>query len=107
MAHIQIKSPFFPRFLLKHLSFYIDKHSIIEDFEETFQEIVKNEGIFQARLWYWNSTFKSIPGYIKLIICWSFAMFKNYFKIALRNIQHFGTLCRFGLLYSHHDVGYG
>lgn len=83
------KTPFFPRFLLKRMSYYNEKHSIIEDFEETFQEIAQKEGNLQAKLWYWSSTLKSLPGYIKLIICWSLAMLKNYLKIALRNIQRY------------------
>jgi len=84
-----IKVPFFARLLLKQMSIYNDKHSIVEDFEETFQEIVIIDGILQAKLWYWRSLLKSVPGYINLIICWSFAMFKNYLKIALRNIQRY------------------
>ena len=75
--------------MLKRMTIYNEKHSIVEDFEETFQEIAKSEGILQAKFWYWRSMLQSFPGYFKLIICWSVAMFNNYLKIALRNIQRY------------------
>ncbi len=67
------------------MSAYHEKHSIIEDFEETFTEIQKSEGGFRARLWYWGNTLKSTAGYIKLIVFWRCTMLMNHLKIAYRN----------------------
>jgi len=82
-------SPAIPRVLLKLMSVYHEKHSIFEDFEETFAEIQESEGCFTAKRWYWVNTLKSVAGYLKLMVSWRFTMFKNHLKIAYRNfIRH-------------------
>ncbi|MFC1725932.1 ABC transporter permease [candidate division KSB1 bacterium] len=57
------------------------------DFGEIFNEIVNEYNIVIGWLWYWSQTFKSI--FIRKIYSyiWSFIMFKNYLKTALRNIN--------------------
>jgi putative ABC transport system permease protein len=82
-------SPAIPRVLLKLMSVYHEKHSIIEDFEETFSEIMKSEGSFKARRWYWINSLKSVAGYLKLIVYWRITMFKNHLKIAYRNFVRY------------------
>jgi len=83
------KGPVIARRLLSLMSIYSEKHSIIEDFEETLAEIQKSEGSFNAKCWYWSNTLKSISGYLKLIVSWRFTMFMNHLKIAYRNfIRH-------------------
>jgi len=57
------------------------------DFEEIFQHIAENESRIKAYRWYWLHTIRSIPELIKNKIYWSMAMFKNYLKIALRNMN--------------------
>ena len=79
------KSPGLARKFLKWMAEYHEKHSILEDFEETFAEIRDSEGRSKAKRWYWTSTFKSIAGYLKLVIAWKFTMAKNHIKIAYRN----------------------
>ncbi len=54
--------------LLKLMSVYHEKHSIIEDFEETFSKIKKSGGSFKAKCWHWDSTIKSVAGYLKLMV---------------------------------------
>lgn len=86
---IRCKSPVIARKLLRLMSVYYERHSIVEDFEETFSEILKTEGSFKARLWYWGNATKSVAGYLKLIVAWRFTMLKNHLKIAYRNfIRH-------------------
>ncbi len=71
------------------MSAYYEKHSIIEDCEETFLEIVRSEGSFKAKCWYWSNTLKSFEGYLKRNVSWKFTMLKNHLKIAYRNfIRH-------------------
>jgi putative ABC transport system permease protein len=83
------KSPAIPRILLKLMSVYYEKHSIIEDFEETFAEIMKSEGRFKAKCWYWDNVLKSSVQYLKHFVSWRFIMFKNHLKIAYRNfVRH-------------------
>jgi putative ABC transport system permease protein len=82
-------SPMVPRFLLKLMSAYYVKHSVVEDFEETFYEIKKSEGSFRAKRWYWNNALKTFFGYLKFVVSWRFTMFKNHLKIAYRNfVRH-------------------
>lgn len=57
------------------------------DFEEVFQNISKNSGWIRAHKWYWGQVLRSIPDLILSSIYWSFAMFNNYLKITLRNLN--------------------
>jgi putative ABC transport system permease protein len=85
----RITSPGLARKLLGLMSAFHEKHSIIEDFEETFSEITKSEGGIKAKRWYWGNVIKSLAGYLKLIVYWRFIMLKNHLKIAYRNfVRH-------------------
>jgi putative ABC transport system permease protein len=82
-------SPSIARRILSLMSAYHEKHSIIDDFEETFVEIQKSEGSFRAKHWYWGSVLISAAGYLKFITVWRFTMLKNHLVIAYRNfIRH-------------------
>jgi putative ABC transport system permease protein len=82
-------SPVIARRLLSLMSVYSEKHSIIEDFEETFSEIQKSEGSFRAKCWYWGNVLKSVAAYLRFIVSWRFNMIMNHLKIAYRNfIRH-------------------
>ncbi len=83
------KTPAIPRKILNLMSVYYESHSIVEDFEETFAEILESEGSLKARSWYWGNALKSVVGYLKLLVCWRFTMLKNHLKIAYRNfVRH-------------------
>ena len=83
------KGPAIPRKILKLMSVYHEKHSIIHDFEETFLEILESHGSFKARCWYWGNALKSVVGYFRLTVSWRFIMLKNHLKIAYRNfVRH-------------------
>ncbi|MGD9347083.1 MAG: ABC transporter permease, partial [Candidatus Aminicenantes bacterium] len=78
-------TPWMAKKFLCLLSIYKENHSILEDFEETFSEILKSEGRAKAKRWYWNSFLKSVVGYLKLLISWWFTMLKSHLKIACRH----------------------
>jgi putative ABC transport system permease protein len=78
-------SPVIARKLLDLMSVYHEKHSIFEDFEETFSEIQKSKGSFKARHWYWSNTLKSVAVYLRLIVSWRVTMLINHLKIVFRN----------------------
>jgi putative ABC transport system permease protein len=59
---------------------------VLGDFEEFFNEIYEESGAFNAYAWYCKQSLKSIPRFILTTIYWRITMFKNYLKIALRNI---------------------
>jgi len=79
--------PSLARFILKRMSLYNERHSIIENFEETYQEIRKKEGILKANIWCWMSVIQSLFGYIGLSVLWRFVMIKNYLKTAFRILK--------------------
>jgi len=57
------------------------------DYEEIFQRTVEHEGYRKARRWYWSQVIKVLPLFIFDSIYWSIEMFKNYLKIAFRNLK--------------------
>ena len=62
------KAPYLAKLLLKQMTAYNENHSIIEDFEETFQEITQTDGVLKAKIWYWMSVLKSLPPFIQNLI---------------------------------------
>ena len=64
-----------------------EEYSLLGDFEEEYNEMVREIGTAKARSWFWMQAFRSIPSFIKHKVYWSIQMFKNYMKIALRNIK--------------------
>ena len=57
------------------------------DFEEFYNEVADEKGVFLARSWYWWQIIKMTPAKILNDIYWSFEMIKNYLKVALRIIR--------------------
>ena len=83
------QSPKLARALLARLGVYQRNHSILEDFDETFTELLQSEGGFRARSWYWRSTLRTLAAYLVFILSWRFHMFKNHLIIAYRNfVRH-------------------
>ncbi len=66
-----------------------DHITLAGDFEEIYAEIVRDRGTLAGSLWYWSQIFKSFPAYMKNSLFWSFYMFKNYMKVAMRNIKRY------------------
>ena len=64
-----------------------DRESLLGDFNEMYDRILKEGGIIRARFWYVFHIIKLIPVYVENKIYWSAAMFRNYLKIALRNLK--------------------
>ncbi len=59
----------------------------VEDFEDVYVYKAEKSGILSARLWYWIQTLALVPDFIRNTVYWSCIMFKNYLKIAFRNIK--------------------
>ena len=74
------------RWLLKRLLRYEYRSAVVGDFEEIYREIFEEHDRRHALLWYWRQVIKSTPSFITNSFLWSVAMFKNYFKIAVRNL---------------------
>jgi putative ABC transport system permease protein len=68
-----------------------DRLSILDDFSEIHEELVAERGPGGARRWYWAQILRSLLPFVFNNFCWSFIMFRNYAKVALRNIRrHWG-----------------
>ncbi len=59
----------------------------IQDFEYTFQSISEEKGRFSARCWFWFQILLMMPSILIEKVSRTISMFKNYLKIAFRNIR--------------------
>jgi putative ABC transport system permease protein len=66
-----------------------ERSSIVSDFSEIYEELAAEEGTQKARRWYWTQVLRSIPMFVINHIYWRVEMFKNYLKIAVRNIERY------------------
>ena len=62
--------------------------SPVGDFQEDFNEMVSESGVFRAWVWYFVQILRLLPQKIYNSFIWSIVMFKNYLKITLRNIKN-------------------
>ncbi len=63
-----------------------DQDYLLGDYEESFQRKLQEKGASSASLWYWGQLVQTAPEYLMESCYWRIIMFKNYFKIASRNI---------------------
>ena len=54
--------------------------------DEEYRAILISEGKLKSMLWYWGQTLLTARSFITFMTCGSFAMLKNYLKIAYRNM---------------------
>ena len=86
MFQTERKPPPLAEWFLRSISRPEDQYAVIGDFEEIYREIVENDGLQEANRWYWIQVFRSAPLLLTNCIYWRFVMFKNYVKVALRNL---------------------
>ena len=70
------------------------------DLEESFQEIVRERGLFCGRFWYWLQVLAALCSYSGLHIRGGLSMFKHNLKITFRNLRRqkgFSFINIFGL----------
>jgi len=78
-----------PRLTERILRFLYSQDYYLErsgDLEEVYAELGEESGPFMAKVWLWFQILKLFYGVIRINIVWRFIMFKNYLKIALRNM---------------------
>ncbi|MCP4727016.1 MAG: FtsX-like permease family protein [bacterium] len=59
----------------------------VSDLEEDYKDLLAEKGVLYAELWYRLQILLAIPHFITGRFIRNIAMFKNYVKIALRNLQ--------------------
>jgi ABC-type antimicrobial peptide transport system permease subunit len=73
--------------ILRRLTVYEDLFAISRDHEIEYAEICQNHGRVWAFLWLLWNTLQAVIYYFLFIIKWSTVMFRNYLKIAFRNVK--------------------
>ena len=79
--------PRFTFWLLKRLYVLSQRDGYIGDIEEEYFEKRDSFGKQKADAWIRSHAMKAIPRTVKHNLIWGGVMFRNYFKIALRNIR--------------------
>ncbi|MFC2166063.1 ABC transporter permease [Acidobacteriota bacterium] len=79
--------PKIPGWLIKMSAWYDDGFVVYGDVCEEFHEIVESRGPVRAKLWFWRQAIRTFPVFISDLFIWRMIMFKNYLKVALRNIK--------------------
>ena len=87
MSKKPVHPPYLAKKLLSFMRHYSEEYSCGGDLVEEYRGIAKERGKCVAYLWYWWQVLYAIPTYILLQIEFGGTMFKNYFKIALRNMK--------------------
>jgi len=64
-----------------------DRRDVLGDFEEIYNDIIERRGLLYAHVWYWFQVVKSFPAVIFNKFYWNVMMFKNYWKVAFRNMR--------------------
>ncbi|MFC1555796.1 ABC transporter permease [candidate division KSB1 bacterium] len=73
--------------ILQSLSMYEELFDITLDLKEVFYDMAEEKGSFIAYLWFWMHTLKSLWFYLIFLFKSEAVMFKNYLKIAVRNMN--------------------
>ncbi len=87
MSKVKKNPPRFGQWILNRI---IDKdisYEALGDFHEIFYYMAEHEGKLKAFFWYWMQVIKSLYYFLTDSIYWRIDMFKNYFKIAYRNLK--------------------
>jgi len=83
------KPPKLFRSILRRVSDSTSKLSVAGDLEEEFNMRAVQDGLGRTFFWYIRQIFILISVFIYGSIYWSSIMFRNYLKIAMRNIQRY------------------
>ncbi|MFC1726698.1 ABC transporter permease, partial [candidate division KSB1 bacterium] len=81
------KPPIAGQWILKKVLPQEERNFLLGDIEETYAEKINENGLLTAVIWYWFQFIKTVPPVLIDQIFWRSTMFKNYLKIALRNIK--------------------
>ena len=81
------KPPFLSEWFIGQMSWYEDREIILENLREEYRDRLSTPGKKLARWWYRLHMLRSVLPFFAFEIKWSINMFKNYMKIALRNMN--------------------
>ncbi len=81
------KPPKIPEYIIGRMFPDNNYYTTVSDMEEDYKSILIEKGVYYAKMWYWLQALSALPHYFVQRLKWSIVMFKNYLKIALRNIK--------------------
>lgn len=81
------RPPKIPGWLIRMSAWYEDGFVVYGDVCEEFHEIMEARGSVRAKLWFWRQALRTLPVFLGDLLLWRITMFKNYLKVALRNIK--------------------
>lgn len=82
----KISPPYLAELIMRFFFPDCGKLTTLGDLNEIHNYISNNKGKIKADLWYWKEVFKSVLPLFINNIYWGINMFKNYIKMAYRNI---------------------
>ncbi|MBN1272864.1 MAG: ABC transporter permease [Candidatus Aminicenantes bacterium] len=71
---------------LRIMARYYRTPSLVGDYLEEVEDIVRSKGTLSAYGWFWGHFLKSLPVFCRDLIYWRWVMFRNYLKVSWRNI---------------------
>jgi len=81
------RPPALAKKLLLSMQRYSQEYSSSGDLLEEYREISEQRNKLIAVIWYWAQVFFALPTYIYSHVYYGGMMFKNYIKVAFRNLQ--------------------
>ncbi|MCP4727018.1 MAG: FtsX-like permease family protein [bacterium] len=85
------KPPKSAELLIKFFSNFDEEFDLCNTLRDLYCHRSSTDGRLRANLWYWRQVFYSLFKNRISNFIWSIIMFKNYLKIALRNIKRYKT----------------
>ncbi|MFC2133205.1 ABC transporter permease [Bacteroidota bacterium] len=82
-----ITPPIFAEWIIKKFTTGYTRSVILGDLEEEYFEMIDERGKLSADWWYRKQALKTVPKSVSHKSYWGATMFKNYLKIAFRNIK--------------------
>ncbi|MCP4727466.1 MAG: FtsX-like permease family protein [bacterium] len=83
----EIKPPKIAEYLLDTLLLKSVDFGALGDYEEQYKRIAVRKGSVSANIWYWIQVIISFPAFLYNSLYGSMIMFKNYLKVAVRNLK--------------------
>jgi len=87
MRYCKNKPPRLVTWLLLRLNRQTDRYSLLDDLEIEYGELANERSRVHASFWYMLHAIRALPELVFFLMYWRIAMLKNYFKIALRNLN--------------------
>jgi len=83
------KPPKIAEMILNRIALPDENFSVVGDLEEEYNEVLNKRGSLFSRCWYYIQVIKALFPFLHYFIFWRLVMFRNYMKVALRNLLRY------------------